>query len=67
LTKEEAEARAYERISRSPLESSEIQALISTAIELYSRAFEQLRENRWWIPLATGFAGSLVGAFIGSR
>ncbi len=36
------------RISRSPLTSDDIKALITTAIDLHSRALEEQKEKRWW-------------------
>ena len=58
-----------ERISRSPLSSEEIGVLIEAAISLHSRALEQQKESRWWIPLITAgsaLVGAIVGAFIGT-
>lgn len=54
-----------ERVSRDPLSANDIQALISTAIDLHSRALERQKEGRWWVPLVTGLA-SAAGAFIGA-
>lgn len=39
------------RISRTPLNSSEISALIETAIELHARALENEKAARWWLPV----------------
>lgn len=50
------------RISRKPLSPDDIGTLINTAIELHSRATEQERERRWWVPVAIGLVGVLVGA-----
>lgn len=55
------------RVSRDPLSPSDIKTLVDTAIGLHSRALEQRRDSRWWIPLASalgGLVGSLVGAFL---
>lgn len=61
------------RVSRSPLDTSEISTLIGAAIDLHSRALEQKRESRWWVPLAvaavgaaSGLTGALIGAWIKS-
>ena len=57
-----------QRISRGPLRQEEIAALIQTAVELHSRALEQSRDRRWWLPIltaligaASGIAGTLIG------
>ena len=52
------------RVSRNPLTPDDIKALIDTAINLHSRALEQQRERRWWLPLASA-VGALIGAIIG--
>lgn len=59
------------RISRSPLRQDEIASLIQTAVELHSRALEQSRDRRWWLPLVTaligaasGIAGTLLGVIV---
>jgi hypothetical protein len=58
-----------DRISRTPLTSAETSSLISTAIEMHSRAVDQENLKRWWIPLATavaGFVGAILGAYLSS-
>lgn len=59
------------RVSRTPLRPEEISTLIQTAVELHSRALEQSRDSRWWLPVLTaliaaisGIAGTLVGVFL---
>ncbi len=59
------------RISRSPLSQEEISSLIQTAVELHSRAMEQAKDRRWWLPVltafigaASGIAGTLLGALL---
>lgn len=54
-----------QRISRNPLSSSDIKALVDTAIDLHSRALEHQRDKRWWTALMSG-VGAIVGAFIGA-
>ncbi|UTH50140.1 hypothetical protein KBW81_18350 (plasmid) [Loktanella salsilacus] len=49
------------RISRSPLSQGEIASLIQTAVELHSRAMEQARDRRWWLPVLTAFIGAASG------
>jgi hypothetical protein len=48
------------RISRRPLTNEDISTLMSTAINLHSKALEQKQERRWWIPGVLGFAAGLV-------
>ncbi|MDH5613283.1 MAG: N-carbamoyl-L-amino acid amidohydrolase [Gammaproteobacteria bacterium] len=37
------------RISRSPLSSDEISALMNISVELHSRALAHQKEQRWWV------------------
>jgi hypothetical protein len=53
------------RVSRVPLSSGDIKALVDTAVNLHSRALEHQKDKRWWVALA-GAAGGLVGAVIGA-
>jgi len=53
------------RISRIPLTSPDIKALVDTAVNLHSRALEHQKDKRWWLALA-GAAGGLVGSVVGS-
>lgn len=53
------------RISRSPLSSSDISVLISTAINLHTRAIEQNREYRWLSSPLFSLLGVALGAFLG--
>ena len=53
-----------ERISRQPLDSNQIEALIGVAISLHARAAEQARDKRWWVAPLLAFAGALLGAAI---
>ena len=52
------------RISRNPLSSSDIKALVDTAVNLHSRALEQQKDKRWWLALASA-GGGLLGALVG--
>lgn len=53
------------RISRVPLTSADIKALVDTAVNLHSRALEHQRDKRWWTALAGG-AGGLLGSILGA-
>ena len=56
------------RVSRVPLSSSDINTLISTAIDLHTRAFENKKDERWWvlpvISVLSGLAGVTLGALL---
>jgi hypothetical protein len=50
-----------------PLTSDAVAALMNTAIELHSRAIEELSASRWWVPIMAaclGFGGALLGAIV---
>jgi hypothetical protein len=67
LTKDEFEALSNAqklRVSRLPLASADIKALIDTAVNLHSRALEYRKDKRWWVALA-GAAGGFIGSLIG--
>jgi hypothetical protein len=53
-----------DQLSRKPLDASQIESLMKTAVELHSRgiAFEQ--EKRWLTPLLFGLFGVIVGAVL---
>lgn len=53
------------RVSRVPLPSADIKALVDTAVNLHSRALEHQKDKRWWVALA-GAAGALVGSVLGA-
>ena len=50
-----------ESLVRKPLEPDQIATLITTAIELHSRAVAHQQEQRWLVPLLFGLAGTLLG------
>lgn len=54
------------RMSRNPLSSADIKALVDTAVNLHSRALEHQKDKRWWVALASA-AGGLVGAIVGKQ
>ncbi|MDT4869127.1 hypothetical protein FQZ97_1041400 [compost metagenome] len=51
-------------MSRNPLSSSDIKALVDTAVSMHSRALEHQKDKRWWVALSSA-AGALLGALIG--
>jgi hypothetical protein len=53
------------RISRAPLNSSDISVLINTAINLHTRAIEQNREYRWLSSPLFSLLGVALGALLG--
>jgi len=53
------------RISRIPLSSADIKALVDTAVNLHSRALEHHKDKRWWTALSGGIGG-LLGAIVGA-
>ncbi|UZS00200.1 hypothetical protein [Chondrinema litorale] len=67
ITKEDykkLDEKSKERISRMPLNNSDISTLIETAINLHSREIEYKREKRWWKTPLIGFIGVIIGAEI---
>ena len=52
------------RVSRIPLSSSDIKALVDTAVNLHSRALEHQKDKRWWVALASA-GGALIGSLVG--
>ena len=74
ITKDEAMARrrdpeAWGRLSRRPLTPEEAAVLIGTAVDMHSRAVEQRKAGRWWVPLAiagVGFVGGIASVLIGA-
>jgi hypothetical protein len=53
------------RVSRIPLSSTDIKALMDTAVNLHSRALEHQKDKRWWTVLASA-AGGLIGSILGT-
>ena len=52
------------KISREPITPDQISALIDVAIKMHTRASEQARDKRWWIPPSLAFVGALAGALV---
>lgn len=53
------------RLTRRPLDSSQVEALLNSAVQLHSSALSHKKEMRWWVPLVASLIGILVGALIG--
>jgi hypothetical protein len=54
-------------LTTKPLSGEQIQTLLNTAIGLHTRAMEELRESRWWIPVFAailGFFGAMAGVIL---
>ena len=54
-------------LTTKPLTSDAVASLMDTAIELHSRALEELSASRWWVPILAaclGFGGAVLGAII---
>ena len=68
LTKEECESLSNEeknnRLSRVPLSNSDTATLISTAINLHTRAIESEKEKRWLFPALVTILAVLLGALL---
>lgn len=55
------------RLTSQPLEGAEIQTLLTTAIDLRTRAVEGQSAARWWVPIlaaSLGLIGAILGAFV---
>ncbi|NRA20199.1 MAG: N-carbamoyl-L-amino acid amidohydrolase [Oceanospirillaceae bacterium] len=52
------------KITRRPLDSSQVEALLNSAVQLHASALSHKKELRWWIPVAASLIGVLVGALI---
>lgn len=69
LSKESVDAMTDEerkKISRSPLTSEQVTALIEVAIKLQTQAISRRAELRWWLPVLIGVMGIAIGALIKS-
>ncbi|MCB1501887.1 MAG: hypothetical protein KDK07_19240 [Bauldia sp.] len=67
LTRADVDALSAEdrsRLSRRPLNETELKSLIAVAVDLHKQALEEARAKRWWVPILIGalaFLGALVG------
>ena len=52
------------RMIRKRLNSTEIETLINTAIELHERSIAYATEKRWMLPLVFGLCGIILGAIL---
>lgn len=51
-------------LSRKPLSSDQIEALMKTAVEFHSRAIAHAQEKRWIYPLLFGLLGVIIGVVL---
>jgi hypothetical protein len=54
-----------EELTREPLTTDQITALIETAVGLHEREIAQKAESRWYVSGVLTFLGTLLGAIIG--
>jgi hypothetical protein len=52
------------RVSRVPLSSADIKALVDTAVNFHSRALEHQKDRRWWVALGV-LPAALLAPFLG--
>jgi hypothetical protein len=52
------------KLTRKPLASDQIEALMKTAIELHSREVAHQQERRWLTPLLFGLLGIVLGSIL---
>lgn len=53
--------------TREPLTADQIKSLMDTALRFHSKALEERRDRRWWIPIfaaVMAFVGAVLGAII---
>jgi hypothetical protein len=55
-----------ENLTHKPLEASQIETLINTAIELHSHAIAHQEEMRWWQPVLIPSGLALLGTILGA-
>ena len=53
-------------LTRRPLEATQIEALLKTAIELHARGIAHVQEKRWLTPLLFALLGTVLGAVLQS-
>jgi hypothetical protein len=68
LTPEELKALSEDQrnndLTRPPLEASQIEALLKTAIEMHARGIAHVQEKRWLTPLLFALLGTILGAVL---
>jgi len=53
------------KVSRAPLEPSQVESLINSAVNLHAAAISHSKEMRWWMPLMSASIG-LIGVLLGA-
>ncbi len=53
------------KLTKKPLDTPQIDALINTAIRLHESAHLHQHQKRWWVPIIVPAVTALVGAIIG--
>lgn len=53
-------------LTRRPLEATQIEALLKTAIELHARGIAHVQEKRWLTPLLFALLGTVLGVVLKS-
>ncbi len=62
LKKAEKESDGTARISREPLNQSQIEHLCNLAVNLHEREIQHRQEMRWWITVSVGIVIAIVAA-----
>ena len=69
LTKEQLDRLTTDeqrKVTRAPLTTDQVTALIEVAIKLQGQAIARRSELRWWVPLLIGAIGVAIGALLKS-
>lgn len=63
---DELSEKEKKKVTRKHLESTQIEALLNTAIQMHASAIAHEKELRWWIPLLASLIGVVIGAVLKS-